>query len=361
MINRVTLRWVVLVVGAAVLAACGSWFYRYLGRDDSRLTLRFDSSSTPFWPAPCVAFSPDGRFVAAGGYTTGGILGCAERPDISCIKIWDAATGVERSAIVKDLLRMQIEAIVFTPDWKTLAVSRSAPFATVTLYWKTSVSTGGSAGTIRLNAQEEKCLGYLEGDLLALSPDGNLLAVRTDGLIRIWDVTSKKEQVRLAGSMGARSVVFAPDGRTLASGHDDGAVRTWGPVTGEPRTSCLGHENGVLSVAFSPDGKTLATSGSDKTVRLWDIGTGKKLSCYSFRGNGIGHVAFSPDGHTLAVVSGPGLQVIDPKTGRVLASLRGHRSVLALAFSPDGTQLATVSLDGTVKLWNAPQAKTPGE
>lgn len=54
-------------------------------------------------------------------------------------------------------------------------------------------------------------------------------------------------------------------------------VRLWdvvdrsGPVrVGEPLT---GHTGWVLSVALAADGRTLATGSEDGTVLLWDIGT----------------------------------------------------------------------------------------
>ncbi len=67
-----------------------------------------------------------------------------------------------------------------------------------------------------------------------------------------------------------RSVAFAPDGRTLATGSYDRTVRLWDVDKGIETRRLIGHEGAVESVAFALDGRFLASGSRDRTVRLWE-------------------------------------------------------------------------------------------
>ena len=174
----------------------------------------------------------------------------------------------------------------------------------------------------------------------------------------------------LATDAGAvNSVAFSPDGHTLASGSDDGAVALWDVADSGPARLLSQPLTGtdvaaVASVAFSPDGRTLASGDVDGTVRLWDVGDpahprplGQPLT--SSGSAAVDSLAFSPDGHTLAIGGDDdtvGLwDVADPAhpspLGQILTS-SVTAAVDSVAFSLDGHTLASGDADGTVRLWD---------
>src|SRR5262245_60507668 len=55
------------------------------------------------------------------------------------------------------------------------------------------------------------------------------------------------------------AIKFAPDGQSIATAGADKTIRVWEVVTGKERLKLVGHAGAVWSVAFAPDGKTLAS------------------------------------------------------------------------------------------------------
>ena len=69
------------------------------------------------------------------------------------------------------------------------------------------------------------------------------------------------------------SIVFSPDGKTLASGSYDNSIKLWDVATAQEIKTLQGHSRPVSSIVFSPDGKTLASGSYDNSIKLWDIAT----------------------------------------------------------------------------------------
>jgi WD40 repeat protein len=96
------------------------------------------------------------------------------------------------------------------------------------------------------------------------------------------------------------AVTFAPGGRTLATGCQDGNVRIWEAATGRLLRTLHGHQGEVLAVAFAADGKLLASGGTDHTIRLWDPATGRQVRRLDGCRGDVTALTFASDGKTLA-------------------------------------------------------------
>jgi DNA-binding beta-propeller fold protein YncE len=192
-----------------------------------------------------VAFSPDGKTVAAG--------------ELRTVHLYDASTG--RTLRTWQGHEHQVNGLAFSPDGKALA---TASFDQTAALW--DVATGAERQRYRGHD------GYVAG--VAFRPDGRLLATASwDKTVRFWDAATGTEVGRLpAGRYGYERVEFSPDGRWVAvAGHDRG-TRLWEVATGQ-ELLCLPSSTG-FALTFSPDGRTLATAERDGTVLLWDVAGG---------------------------------------------------------------------------------------
>jgi WD40 repeat protein len=194
---------------------------------------------------------------------------------------------------------------------------------------------------------------------LVWTPDGKSLAACDAGkVVCFWDSATGKEQHRIEPR---GDIIFtfalAPDGKTLATGGLRGAaIRLWDVATGRELRPLAGDLKGISCVRFSPDGKVLAASPFDAgVIRLWDVNSGQERCRLEGHTGWITSIVFLPDGKTLISASIDGfIRWWDTGTGREVRGLNtGQRTRFHLAASPDSKRLATWLSPGVLYLWDA--------
>src|SRR5262245_54859803 len=89
-------------------------------------------------------------------------------------------------------------------------------------------------------------LSYLE-TLWCFGPGAGLLASGNDDLL-LWDVQGGQLIHRIEQLSWVTAIAFSPDGKTLASGHDDGSVRFWDAATQKFRGQIQAHPKAVSAI-----------------------------------------------------------------------------------------------------------------
>jgi WD40 repeat protein len=167
-----------------------------------------------------LAFSADGKWLATGSEDT-------------TIKIWNLAQKQEKTTLKG--LTSPVSAVAFSPDGKLLAAGASTgefrSTGEVALWDLTSEKVRQTWKTGQ---------GRVTG--VAFSPDGGLLAYGAclDEKVRVWDIAGRKERFSLPAPLNLSTLFFSGDGKYLvaAGGTGDylislGSVKFWDAATGQ--------------------------------------------------------------------------------------------------------------------------------
>lgn len=187
----------------------------------------------------------------------------------------------------------------------------------------------------------------------AFSPNGKLL-VSGGHTLSMWNAATGNLLGRRSDIPWLTTIAFSPDGRFIATGHDDHAVRLWNSANGKLIRTLSGHDAEVCALAFNADGGKLASAGEDRLVILWDVEAGEMARTLLGHTDRIDAVAWSPDGERLASAGwDTSVRIWDPETGELLGMLNGQgECVHAIAFAPGGDVLISGDSDFVVRFWD---------
>ena len=241
-----------------------------------------------------IAFSPDGRLLAASDDDKAGPIGTGEHSDdYANVAVWQAATG----------------RLLASPS-----------------------DLNASLGHVTASGN----------DLVAFSPDAKLLAMSMfDRSILILDARTGAIRQVISSVDGATALAFAPDG-TLVAGTPAGTVERWNPRTGDEIGSPLvAAASPVTSIAFDPSGASFVTAGEGSgAVKLW---LSSKLQqegpTLNTDPGATSTVAFEPHGDRMIAVDDHGRAVTWPTS--ISAWERSACAVAGRNLTPGGGQLIT--------------------
>jgi WD40 repeat protein len=268
--------------------------------------------------AETVAFSPDGKWIAA-GY------------EDATIRIWDLTTGESRMTLQRH--RARISQLLIPPDGKTIL---SCSTDSTIKQW--DAASGELLSTLTDPSRSVNCLarisdntfiaGTFDGNVrrwnldtqifetfpnsihnsgitgLAAHPDRGLALSAASNVIAVINLIDGHLIGTLSGhSQTVRSLEFMKDGRHAISSSEDGTIKIWDLQTSTCLATLEGHQGTIRSANLSPDGTLVASSGwMDGTVRLWDWKAGECLEVIKVQNRwSPDPVAWSADGSLIAV------------------------------------------------------------
>jgi WD40 repeat protein len=227
-----------------------------------------------------LAFSPDGRRLAAAGGPSG---------RFGEIKIWNVQAAPPALVSTIQGHADTILALAFSPDGATIA---TGGYDKLIKIW--DVATGALVTTLKEHSDAVYAVAYMPGGR-------QIVSVAGDRTVKVWDVSSGKRILTMTDALDALyAVAVHPSEPRIAAAGADRMIRTWAGDTGTLVASTFAHADAVLRLAYAPDGLTLVSAGADRVIKVWDARTLREMQRFEAQPDWVMGLALSADGRWLA-------------------------------------------------------------
>ncbi|MYF98194.1 hypothetical protein F4212_03530 [Candidatus Poribacteria bacterium] len=162
----------------------------------------------------------------------------------------------------------RVFSVAFSPDGRTLA---SGGFNGVIRLWH--VATGKLIFTLPKRGANGYSIAYSpDGNTIISSGLGiQCWDIETGKHKELIDFGENMQGFNGIHNCMINFIAISTDGKFEVDGGEMGGIRLWDYETGEVKLNPSGHKWRVSSCAFSPDGTTFVTASFDGTILLWDV------------------------------------------------------------------------------------------
>ena len=192
---------------------------------------------------------------------------------------------------------------------------------------------------------------------LALHPSRPIVATASDdSLWKMWSLETGELIMSGDGHKGWLSGIdFAPDGRELATGAEDGTVKIWNFSQSCCTQTLVEHTQAVWGVAYMSDcPEFVASCSMDHTAKLWDVHVGRCRQTFRGHVDSVNSICFQPYSNHVATASGDKtVSLWDCRSGLCAQTFYGHKNAASsVSFARDGNYLVSADADGCVRVWD---------